>query len=325
MMPATPLLQKYLSGTASPEEAAVIDTWIQASGEHKAIFDRLWQLWQHTSANTSYATPDTQQEWNKLLQQLPSTVVPRPHSRLRITIAGIIVMAIVITGIILLWPGGNNQQVNKMTKQSSGAITRDTLFNNIVATLDTYSRIAYTTTASHSISLQQGSLFLQASADTAVSYRIDAGGVSIQPGKSSLYIAYDSTTAITTIQVATGSVTVHDEETTLVLQEGEAIDRYNRPDTFGAKYPANVNRYSYATRVFLFNDTPLKDAVHYLEKAYGLSIQFKTPAIGNCLITTRFDDKRIEYIMDIMSATLHFDYDYQRPKNTIYLSGNGCE
>ncbi len=328
-MPATPLLLRYLSGDATPEEAAMIDTWIQASEENKTIFQRLWNLWQQTTTNGGYATPDTQQEWKELVQKLPVATALPPRRRLIkqwqvVTAATVIaVMAVVI---LLLLKHPDNQPPAYTTQQSNNTIARDTLFHTIIATLDTHSNIQYPAVGKENkVLLLQGGLFLEAAANTGTPYHIEAGGVSIQPGNNSLSIQYDTVTAITTIQAVTGTLTIQAGTNTLTLQQGEAISWNNNKQAFSKKQGTDVNSYSYATRVFLFNDTPLQEAIRYLAKAYGVTINIQTPVISNCLITTRFDNKSIEYIMDIISATLHVNYDYQKAANTIYLQGDGCE
>lgn len=76
---------------------------------------------------------------------------------------------------------------------------------------------------------------------------------------------------------------------------------------------------------FDFTDTPLYKAVASLEKAYGTTIVFANNKLSGCRITTRFDNKTLEEILDIMAYTLHFEYSLDEKSNKVILNGKGCD
>jgi hypothetical protein len=77
-------------------------------------------------------------------------------------------------------------------------------------------------------------------------------------------------------------------------------------------------------RIFEFSNTPFKEAVGFIEKAYGVTIIINNNKLNNCTITTRFDNKSLEEILDILGYTLAFEYSIDKNKNQVIISGDGC-
>lgn len=77
-------------------------------------------------------------------------------------------------------------------------------------------------------------------------------------------------------------------------------------------------------RIFEFSNTPFKEATGFIEKAYGVTIIINNDKLYNCTITTRFDNKSLEEILDILGYTLTFEYSIDKNKNQVIISGDGC-
>jgi ferric-dicitrate binding protein FerR (iron transport regulator) len=85
----------------------------------------------------------------------------------------------------------------------------------------------------------------------------------------------------------------------------------------------DINSFSYATKKFVFSDETLRSIIGYLEKAYSKKIVLENDLIGNCKMTSSFDNKSIEYILDVITTTL--DITYMVKGNIIYIGGVGHE
>jgi hypothetical protein len=77
-------------------------------------------------------------------------------------------------------------------------------------------------------------------------------------------------------------------------------------------------------RTFEFSNTPFKEAAGFIEKAYGVKIIIENDKLDHCKITTRFDNKSLEEILDILGYTLAFEYSIDKNKNQVIISGDGC-
>ena len=85
----------------------------------------------------------------------------------------------------------------------------------------------------------------------------------------------------------------------------------------------DVNSLSYATKSFSFNDLSLPEVCAYLENSFQVSIRADKEKLGNCRITAQFDNKPLDYILDVISATLNTSYTKQG--SNIFIHGEGCQ
>ena len=125
---------------------------------------------------------------------------------------------------------------------------------------------------------------------------------------------------LTKIIAATGSVVI---VTTIIYM---VTTQREKPETTGTipasetrhqtDTPANgaIARPDSASKVFEFNNMPFRDVAAYIEKAYGV----------NCTITTRFDNKSLEEVLDVLAYTLVFEYELDKIKNQVTITGDGC-
>lgn len=135
---------------------------------------------------------------------------------------------------------------------------------------------------------------------------------------------------LTKIIAATGSVVI---VTTIIYMIATPNEK---PETAGTipvsetrhqtDTPANgtIARPDSASKVFEFNNLPFRDVAAYIEKAYGVKFIVKNSKLYNCTITTRFDNKSLEEILDVLAYTLVFEYELDKIKNQVTISGDGC-
>lgn len=98
----------------------------------------------------------------------------------------------------------------------------------------------------------------------------------------------------------------------------EATPRTDTLADGSTAYSDNTNK------VFEFSNMPFKDVVAYIEKAYGVKFIINNLKLYNCTITTRFDNKSLEEILDVLGYTLAFEYEIDKSKNQVTISGDGC-
>jgi hypothetical protein len=80
---------------------------------------------------------------------------------------------------------------------------------------------------------------------------------------------------------------------------------------------------SYATKNFDFQDMRLAEIIQVLEDAFGSTIKTESPGLLNCRLTAQFENKPLDYIMDIIAATLNLSY--SKIGDVLFLSGEGCD
>jgi ferric-dicitrate binding protein FerR (iron transport regulator) len=80
----------------------------------------------------------------------------------------------------------------------------------------------------------------------------------------------------------------------------------------------------YANKVFEFTNMPFSKAAAYIEKVYSVKFIIKNNKLDNCTITTRFDNRSLEEVLDVIGYTLAFEYEIDKTKNQVIISGDGC-
>lgn len=135
---------------------------------------------------------------------------------------------------------------------------------------------------------------------------------------------------LTKIIAATGSVVIVSTIIYMIATQKEkpetteavpVSETRHSPDTManGAIAPADST-----SKVFEFNNLPFRDVAAYIEKVYGVKFIVKNSKLYNCTITTRFDNKSLEEILDVLAYTLTFEYEIDKTKNQVTISGDGC-
>jgi transmembrane sensor len=82
------------------------------------------------------------------------------------------------------------------------------------------------------------------------------------------------------------------------------------------------NGIAYATRSISFSASTLKEVSEQLGKAYGVQFVFENEKIQECRLTTEYQNKSLQFIMDVISESLTISYRIKG--NTVFLSGDGC-
>jgi ferric-dicitrate binding protein FerR (iron transport regulator) len=203
----------------------------------------------------------------------------------------------------------------------------DTLADGTIAFLDTLSSIAVTNPANEKkwITIKNGGCyFRQLNKNTGALWQLKVGLVEIIPNNANVYVSVDTVTAVAVVQVQTGSAEIQLGEKKLHIAAGESLRFNTQKDILYNKLKMDPNVFSYANRIFEFNDLSFKEAAGFLEKAYGVKFITENNNLYNCRITTRFDNKSIEEILDILAYTLSFEYTIDKKNNQVLISGDGC-
>lgn len=316
------LIVRYLSGEASPEEAIQLESWMAASSRNRKVFNELWNSWQYT-ANEPYVTPVAANDWQQLMQHWQKAGLPVTAT----TSLSFILKALVITlsslaaaAGIWWWLRHNSASpAAPLVTAATSTVVKDTLADNSTYTLDVNSRIAWNA-AQKQLALQ-GGMMLKNTAPV----QLTTGKILLNATPGYYYVHYDSMQQQTTVYVAEGALTIHtfNGDTTITKEASVQVDE--KRGQWLRDYRVNKNRFSFATRHFYFENTPLPEVAAYLEKAYGITITIAGAAINNCSLTGQFNYVPVSQILDMLALTVPITYVYKESEKTVYISGKGCE
>jgi ferric-dicitrate binding protein FerR (iron transport regulator) len=322
------LIAKYLTGEASPEEAILLDDWLREP-ENKREFDRLRKLSHLIDDEKVPETPDTQKAWGEFHMSLKNKKARILHPNwMRIAVAACLLGLILTTALLLMdkkdpaVKEGNAQQW--IVIQATDNIHYKSLPDGSTITLDKSSlvRLAKSFNQKERKVELQGGAFFQVMPNKNKPFIINAGEVEITVVGTSFNVQQEKDGNRTEVQVVEGIVLVKVASKVLRLTKGQTAVFTADDKQLVLQAGIDVNRLSYATRTFSFQDLPLAEAKLFLEKAFGVSIMLDKERFHECRITAEFENKSLEYILNVISATLDIHFEKQGTDYTV--TGKGC-
>src|SRR6185369_1637483 len=108
----------------------------------------------------------------------------------------------------------------------------------------------------------------------------------------------------------------------IIVEAGWTGTYERRTKKLYLKKSSSANEIGYATHSFTFEATSLEDVTSDLSRSYGVTFVFENKKIKDCKLTSSYENKSIEFILNVISESLNVDY--QIKDNKVYLSGDGC-
>ena len=268
-------------------------------------------------------------EMKQLLHASPGNTPPRkigkPNILSPFVYAGTGILLVAFATYFVLKQKPQKQQA-AITFRSQNKPLKDSLSDGTIIFLDKNSSVdELTGTNKESAISIKGAAYFSGISNNQKPQRIRVGSLKLMPTHAGIYLSFDSASMMSLVYVQSGTAEVEANEEKIKLNVGEAIQYNEKTKQIELKQKVNVNKFSYATMIFEFNDTPLQEAVESIEKAYGVTIEIENKKLYACRITTRFDNKSLKEVLDVMAYTLNFEYTLNEKTKRVLISGNGCE
>ncbi|TWW01908.1 FecR domain-containing protein [Chitinophaga pinensis] len=294
------LLSRYFSGEASPEEAMTIDDWRARNDANNKEFNALRAAWNATSAHP-YVIQDARSAWQQM-QPLPQRNRPLRIKILSWTAAAAILTGIIIAAAILLRP------VRQYTVSTSGGETkRLKLPDGSDLILFANSTLIYPETfaaAERNVSLQ-GNADFDIHGTARQPFIITAGGLQIKVLGTAFNVAENDTAVI--VKVQSGKIRMYTSSNELPVAGGQTGIYIKKDQSI---------RYD---RVFHFENEDMSVVCKALAEAYQTNIVIDDTVIASLKISSNFDNKPLDYILEVIATTLNIQYISKPDKNEIHF------
>ncbi|PSL36158.1 FecR family protein [Chitinophaga ginsengisoli] len=321
------LLIKYLAGEASPEEAITIDEWVEQTPDNNRLLQQYLQVWSHAGKEGAYNAPDLQRELKRLniSASLPAEDHKTPVLRalfIRRAVAAAFILVLGAALLVFLHPWKTTKTPPMLALTSPHDILRDTLPDHSRVTLAPGGRLEHPAVfdgPDRTVQLQ-GEAFFSINPDASKPFIVRTGTADIKVIGTAFNVKTSNDSV--TIAVDNGAVLFFDNHDSVIVKGG--MQSVYRVDThrFSVTKMESSNDYAYATKTFHFEATRLESVVSALEKAYNVKIVLENKRLADCTITTSFTDMPIQYVMEVISASLSLQY--RITGSTIYVQGNEC-
>jgi ferric-dicitrate binding protein FerR (iron transport regulator) len=278
------LLSKYFSGEATPEDAMLIDDWRK---QHAEQFNILW----NNSPLKSYQIPDVPAAWLQI-HPLPR----RQVVTFRWMAAAAVFLCIVVTAALLF------KQPVSYTTIVANKTEKIVLPDSSMVTIHAGSKLTYG---------KKRDVILEGEADFDVKQLVDqpfiitAGPAKIKVLGTTFNVA-ETDTAVT-VRVYSGKVMMVTAKDSTIVFSSQTVSYLKNSQIF-AFY-------------FNFENEDLKTVAAYLSEAYHKKIYFKDTGIDTLRISSNFENKPLDYILEVIATTLNITFTYSN-QDEIYFEKN---
>lgn len=337
------LLGKFLAGETDPGESARVRQWLSDQRSAPATsnptdFDRFERIWQ--AATPPDPSPvDTDAAWQAVQRKMhtpgigPEPVVrPLPTRRNEQGLTWWLRIAAVLTlfvglGWLAYRYAGQQTLVANLPGQFLTLTTTDkpltkTLPDGTKILLNRRSSLRYPAqfAANQRDVTLTGEAFFEVIPDATRPFRIRARQTTVQVlGTSFTVRAYDASVSVA---VRTGKVRfAHGRNAVLLTKNQQAVFE-SSADTIRRSLQVAPNVFAYKTGQLTFDNEPLREVVQTINEVYDADVRLENAQLGNCRLTTRFDNASLEAVLAVTAETLGLRV--RREGQRVILDGTGC-
>ncbi len=309
------IIARHLEGDATPAEQELLQAWLCQSEGNRAYF----------SALVDAPKPDVNKAWEKFaqhMQQEEPVKVKRILWHYSNTVVRYAAIAVLLIGIsVFTWIrfGNSSQAIQVIAENTQVQAQEHTLQDNSTVHLNTNSKIAYIGTygkGKRELKLE-GEAFFDVSASGNGQFLVHAEETLIKDIGTSFNVqAYpESDSVIVFVQSGEVQFYAKDNDGILVLA-GETGIYNKRTKTFIHLKSGESNVTISSTKLFVFKDKPLSEAVAIINKEYNVLIAIGDSTAAKQTISVTFDNESIEEIVEVIGETMHLNV---AQKDSTYL------
>ncbi len=324
-------LSRYLSGEASPEEAIQVDDWINASPQNKALFESYMQAW-NNAAFSPYTAAPVIEAWQQLENALdihttnsaPAPVIQPAGKKwlYRYAVVASLILVILLGFYISRWQKKEIPAVVAAHKTLKAADHTASLALSDSSHIVLNREASLTYPAIFSIAGKERNVFLEGEAffdiatDINRPFVVETKEVNIKVLATAFNVAQTATAV--NVQVSSGAILLYNTYGSLTIKAGHSGTYNKTTHQFELEERTDRNKASYATHDFYFEDETLASICSYLEQAFQVKIHLKKEALGQLRMSSVFENKSLDYILEVISASLGIHY-FTDKDGTIYF------
>jgi transmembrane sensor len=337
----TTLIGKYLSGNISPEERHLLLHWIETDANNRAFFEEMLQVWSLSDDYpTTLPTTDTPQAWLQLEQRLfgggtalmnppadkSSTKIRRLSINKVILLAAAIILAVVTIGIWQLV--GFSDAATQIYQTAVHEKREVQLPDGSTVWLNENTRLTFSKRfVSRTVTLE-GEAFFDVQRMEARPFTIQSGKtITVVLGTSFNVRAYPQEARVE-VAVVSGKVELRHADKIqekILLEAGKTgvFDQQQQAFLTTATVPA-VNASAWKNKRLRFQDTPMREVVHILERYFNQKIQVDNPAILDCPLNGDYPQPKLEEMLRIIEFAMPVQITVQSD-SLLVITGKGCQ
>ncbi|SFO97458.1 FecR family protein [Chitinophaga sp. YR627] len=309
------LITRHFNEQTVPWEEDFLAEWLESTEENRQTYSVLKDIWQssrqqHDEVLVNAALRDVKQRISSRQQSRIVTVIKRYRTQIAAAAA---VTGIIIGSVLYLRHNSGSNAIAYMEKKSlPGQVLKVTMPDSTVVHLAPQSSIRYAQDfgkGDRKIILE-GEAFFDVSKDAHHPFTVQVGQLSVQVLGTRFNVAHYKGVDSAAVSLVDGKVqvSVPAQPKPYELQPGQELyyDSHAQHAYTRAYDVESVT--GWTSRLLVFRNETLAVVARRLEQLYDVEITFADPAMAHYKLFAKFNDKPLNYILNVIKATDNLDY-----------------
>lgn len=311
------LIAKELVSGCSPEEAHLLQQWLDESPANREEYQQIRQLWQDIQpASTPPRSYNTMAAWNKVDSRLQGNqpvlfpVKNRRSAVLKILTAAAV--TVLVAGALWWFKSMHTDKVPQVIAANEGKLKSLELEDHSLITLRQGASITYLPgfNQEHRTVRLKGQAYFEVTPDPEKPFLIETPDHSVIEVLGTAFTVHTSDTS-TTVVVSNGKVKLSGGNNTgsLILLSGEK--GMHQPGKIWQQPNNDINYLAWKTGILQFNDQPLSEILAQVAGFYGKVIKVENTyqqTTTTLKATARFEGQSCVEAMHELQLLLGFKY-----------------
>lgn len=311
------LLSRYFDGSLVESERLIVEEWIKQSEENKAVAKQIYTLYLATDTWRVIKKVDTEKALTKVKRQMTVKQSLSVWEWIQ-RVAAILFIPLLITSLIThLQPKEEFVAQMMEIKTNPGMTATVVLSDSTVVYLNSESKLQYPSTfngAMREVTLS-GEAFFEVKKNEKKRFVVSTNHQSkIEVLGTSFNVeAYDTDSCITTTLLEGAInfiVKTNNEIEQVKLEPGQKVV-YNTINSHFDLYSTSCKtETSWKNGELIFSNTSLEEALHMLEKRFGVLFRIKNQQLKSNAFTGVFTEQRLDRILEYFKISSNIQWRY---------------
>lgn len=323
------LIAKVLASEASRAEIDLLEGWMDEAEENRIYFEETKKLFAQIENFKVEHKVNTVKAWDKLNAKISSEatttakVIPllqRPVFRIAASLMLIATLALLVNYYF------NSPAPTSVVLAANKEIKTQGLPDGTKVTLNKNSELAYVVNEKKQVRevKLKGEAYFEVKHNEEFPFEITIDDIIIRDIGTAFNVKALPGSDVVEVLVEEGEVLFYTSSNEgLILVKGEKALYNKTSKQFSKVVPDPVeNTVSYKSKAFQFKGSLMRDVVKQLNAIYDSNIELSDERLGNCRLTTKFNDLNVDAIVDIIADT--FSFEVERSGGKIIFKGQPC-
>lgn len=309
---------KYLRKEATPEEITELNLWLEEDKENKKLLAEAFNVFTVSGSLPHPIAPDQGKAWQKINRKI--TTSPKIHpskfgfENIRTTAAAVAILLIGFSALWLLNRANNNQILSQQTEiiSPAGQKSKIVLPDSSVVWLNSGSSLKYKGNFNRKERevILEGEAYFEVAKNNSKKFRVKTGILNVDVYGTAFNVKNYSNDDFQEITVSEGRVGISGkagEIRQLIRGDQAILNKKSNEIVFAKTSPEVIN--AWKSNELIFDNTPLEEAIKYMERWYGVQITIDKAMIGKHKYTFRIKTESFREMLEIMKVMTPLEYE----------------